>query len=437
MQAVDCLVKPRWLIPIEPEGVLTEHAVAIRDGQIIDILPAGQAASCYRATEVVALPDHALIPGFVNAHTHAAMSLFRGLADDLTLMDWLQKNIWPAEAQWVSPEFVRDGVALNIAEMLKGGTTCFHDMYFFPDETARVARDAGVRACVGLVVIDFPTAWAKTADEYIDKGLRLHDELRNAPLITTAFAPHAPYSVSDEPLERIRVLADEVEIPIAMHVHETRDEVEQSIARFGVRPLERLRRLGLVDNKLLAVHMTQLTDAEIALVAQNGAHVLHCPESNLKIASGFCPVHKLSQAGVNVALGTDGAASNNDQDMLGEMRTAALLAKGVAGDATALPAAAALRMATLNGAKALGLDDRIGSIRPGKSADLVAIDLSAISCQPVYDPVSQIVYAAGRDQVADVWVAGKRLVRTGRLTTLDESDLARRARAWRDKIRTQ
>lgn len=436
MQVIDTLLVARWIIPVQPDRlVLHDHTIAIHRGDIIDLLPTAEARTRYQATEVVELPNHAIIPGFVNTHTHVAMSLFRGVADDLPLMEWLQNNIWPAEAKWVGPDFVRDGTALSVAEMIRSGTTCFSDMYFFPEETARMAREAGVRACIGLVVIDFPTAWAKSADEYIDKGLRLHDELRSSPLITSAFAPHAPYSVSDEPLNRIRVLADEVDMAVHMHVHETRDEVRQSIDRFGVRPLERLRSLGLLTNRLLAVHMTQLTDEEIGLLAANGTHVIHCPESNLKIASGFCPVHKLSTAGANVALGTDGAASNNDQDMLGEMRTAALLAKGVSGDATALPASGALRMATLNGAKSLGLEDRIGSLEPGKSADLTAIDLSGLSCQPVYDPISQIVYAANRDHVTDVWVAGKRLLHNRRLTTLDESEITRRAQAWRGRIK--
>ena len=434
MTPVDTLIHARWLIPVDTETVLDNYSLAIRGGDIAAILPQQQARAELKANETLELPDHALIPGFVNAHTHAAMSLFRGLADDLPLMDWLQKHIWPAEAQWVGPEFMRDGVALSIAEMIRGGTTCFNDMYFFPNETARVAKDAGMRACIGLVIIDFATAWAQNADEYIDKGLALHDKLRGEPLLTTAFAPHAPYTVSDAPLKRLRMLADEIDIPIHMHIHETAHEVEQGISQHGMRPLARLHGLGYLDHKLMAVHMTQLTDDEIRLVGANGVHVMHCAESNLKIASGMCPVHKLQQAGANVCIGTDGAASNNDQDMLGELRTAALLAKGVSGDPTAVPALTALRMATLNGAKALGLDERIGSLTVGKAADIAAINLSALSAQPVYDPVSQIVYAGNRDHVSDVWVAGRRLLNNGRLTTLDETMLRARAREWRAKI---
>jgi 5-methylthioadenosine/S-adenosylhomocysteine deaminase len=322
-----------------------------------------------------------------------------------------------------------------MAEMLKGGVTCFNDMYFFPDETAQAAADAGMRAVVGMILIDFPTAWAADADEYLSKGLALHDRFRNHPLISTAFAPHAPYTVSDRPLQRVQVLAEEMDVPVHMHVHETAAEVLQGIERHGNRPLQRLEDLGLVTPQLVGVHMTQLTDAEIAAYARGGAHVVHCPESNLKLASGFCPVHKLVQAGVNVALGTDGAASNNDLDMFSEVRTAALLAKAVAGEASALPASLALRMATLNGARALGLDEETGSLRPGKAADVAAVNLGTIETQPLYHVISQLVYAAGRHQVSDVWVAGNHLVKDGRLTTLEEHGLLDKARAWQAKIR--
>ena len=433
MSQTICL-NARWVIPVDDARVLERHSVVIEQDRIAAVLPQAEAARRYGGDAIVDLNEHALLPGFVNAHTHAAMSLFRGLADDLPLMDWLQKHIWPAEGRWVSPPFMHDGVRLSVAEMIKGGVTCINDMYFFPDATARAVRELGIRACVGLVVIDFPTAWAQHADEYIDKALKLHDELRDTPLLTTAFAPHAPYTVGDAALERIRTFADEIDIPIHMHVHETAHEVQEAQRQQGLRPLARLDRLGLLTPRMMAVHMTQLTDEEIALVAARGVHVLHCPESNLKIASGFCPVHKLAQAGVNIAVGTDGAASNNDQDMLGELRTAALLAKGVSGDPTAVPALAALRMATLNGAKAIGLDDRIGSITPGKAADLVAIDLSSLATEPVYDPISQVVYATGRDQVTDVWIAGRRVLESRRLTTVDEAALRQAARAWRDKI---
>lgn len=430
----DILIRARWIVPIEPDGVLENHAVAVQGGRIIDIASNDEIAKKYRAHDVVDLPQHVLIPGLVNAHTHAAMSLFRGLADDLPLMDWLQNHIWPAEAKWVNPDFVRDGTELAVVEMLKSGTTCFSDMYFFPEDTAKACLEAGMRAVVGLILIDFPTAYAQTADEYLHKAIALHDDLRAAELVTTAFAPHAPYTVSDDPLSKLRTLNDELNLPLHMHVHETEHEVAEATRVSGKRPLARLAGLNLLQPNLVAVHMTQLTDAEIETLARSGANVVHCPASNLKLASGFCPVQRLLKSGVNVALGTDGAASNDNLDLLGEMRTAALLAKAVANDATALPAHQALRMATLNGAKALGIDDRVGSIKPGKAADLTAIDLSAADTQPVYNPISQLVYSAGREQVTDVWINGKHLLANRRLTTIDETAILRKAQSWRERI---
>jgi len=435
MQTIDTLIHARWVIPVEPDDtVMDHHSVAIHDGRIVAVVPRAEAEARYQADAVHSLDQHALIPGLVNTHTHAPMNLMRGLADDLPLMEWLNQHVWPAEQKWVSEEFVHDGTQLAMAEMLRGGTTCFNDMYFFPEVTARAAAACGMRASVGLIVIDFPSAWAASSDEYIDKGLALHDEYRSDPLIRTALAPHAPYTVSDEPLEKIRMYADELDLPVHMHVHETRDEIEQSLKNFGVRPLERLERLGLLSPNLLAVHMTQLIDGELDQLAEAGVHVLHCPESNLKLASGFCPVVRLLNAGVNVALGTDGAASNNDLDMLGEMRTAALLAKGMTQDAAALPAHQALRMATLHGARALGLESEIGSITAGKAADLAAVRLDGIETQPVYHPVSQLVYAASRNDVTDVWVNGRHLLSERTLTTLDPAAVLARAREWQERI---
>jgi len=435
MQTIDTLICARWIIPVEPAGrVLEDHALVIDEGRIMAVLPTAEAVSQYTAATRLELPAHALLPGLVNAHTHAAMNLLRGLADDLPLMEWLQHHIWPAEQRWIGAEFVHDGTQAAMAEMLRGGVTCFNDMYFFPEVVAAAARACGMRACVGLIVVDFPTAWAADAQSYLDKGVALHAALRGEPLLRTVFAPHAPYTVSDAPLARIRELADELDIPIHIHLHETAAEVEQAQARRGRRPLELLDDLGLLSPRLLAVHMTQLTEAEIARIATAGVQVIHCPESNLKLASGFCPVARLLAAGVNVALGTDGAASNNDLNLFGEMRTAALLAKAVAGDAAALPAHQALRLATLNGARALGLERDIGSLEPGKWADVIAVDLGTIEAEPVYQPVSQLVYATGRQQVSDVWVAGRRLLKNRELITLEREDIVRRVRAWGHKI---
>jgi len=422
------------VIPVDQPGALERHSLAVADGRIVAIARRAEAEQQLTADEVIELPGHALIPGLINTHTHSAMSLFRGLADDLPLMRWLHDHIWPAEGRWVHEEFVADGSRLAIAEMIRSGTTCFNDMYFFPDVTGRVASQIGMRATVGLILIDFPSAWAGDADEYFDKAIAVHDQFRNDPLVRSAFAPHAPYSVSDAPLRRVLRLANELELPVHMHVHETLAEVRGGVEQFGHRPIERLQQLGLVNPALIAVHMTQLEEAEIALFADSGAHVVHCPESNLKLASGHCPVARLLEAGINVAIGTDGAASNNDLDMLGEMQSAALLAKGISGDACALPAEQALRMATLNGARALGIDDQTGSLAVGKSADIVAVDLSQPETQPVFHPVSQLVYAAGREQVRHVWIAGRQVLNNRALTTIDLARSMQRASAWRGKI---
>ena len=431
----DSVIHARWVIPVEPERTtLEDHCVVVRNGRIDGLLPYRQAREQYHSADWVDCTRHVLIPGMINSHTHAAMTLFRGMADDLPLMSWLNEHIWPAEARWMGPDMVRDGTELAVAEMLLSGTTCFNDMYFFPNIVAKTAQAAGIRAVVGLIVIDFPTAWAASKEEYFDKGLEVHDEVRNLSLVTDAFAPHAPYSVADDSLQKIRMLADELDIPVHIHLHETANEIEDSISKHGVRPLERLDQLGLLSPRLLAVHMTQLLPPEADAVQRHGVNIAHCPESNLKLNSGYCPVSSLLAAGTNVSIGTDSAASNNDLDMLGEMRTAALLAKTVADDATALPAWQALEMATINGARALGLETDTGSLVTGKSADMVAIDMDQFATQPVYDPVSQLVYSAGREQVSDVWVSGRRVVQDRILANLDPEAIIQKAGIWRDKI---
>jgi 5-methylthioadenosine/S-adenosylhomocysteine deaminase len=434
-QPVDLLIEARWVVPVEPHAVVLEdHAVAVLGGAIAAVLPIAEARTRFASLETVALPEHALIPGLVNAHTHNPMTLLRGIADDLPLMTWLNEHIWPVEARVMGPEFIRDGVELAVAEMLRGGTTCANENYFFPDVIAATYKRLGFRACVGLPVIEFPSAWARTRDEYFERALKLHDELRGEPLLTTSFAPHAPYTVSDASFERIRMLSDQLDVPVHLHLMETAQEVEDSKREHGLRPLQRLQKLGLVNDHLLAVHMTQVSDAEIAVCAEAGVSVAHCPESNLKLASGFCPAEKLRRGGVNVAIGTDGCASNNDLDMFGEMRTAALLAKAVVGDASAFNAAQALHAATLGGARAMGLGERIGSIEPGKQADLAAVRLDEIETRPMYDVVSQLVYACGRRQVSDVWIAGRHLLADRGLTAMDEGELKARAGAWRARI---
>jgi 5-methylthioadenosine/S-adenosylhomocysteine deaminase len=436
MQPIDTLIYAGWIIPVEPDNAVYEHhAVAIQDGKILAILPSSEAVNQFEARITHHRPTHLLIPGLINTHTHAAMSLLRGFADDMSLQDWLTTRIWPAEHKHVSPEFVMDGTKLALAEMLRSGITCYNDMYFFPDVEGEVVNQVGIRATIGLIVLDFPTPWGKDAADYLNKAREVHDKFRGHPLIRTALAPHAPYTVSSDSLVATKALAAELDIPIHIHVHETADEVDNFVQQHGERPLERLERLGMLSSRLLAVHTTQLQDEEIQTLATSGVNVIHCPESNLKLASGFCPVHKLLKAGVNVALGTDSAASNDDLDILGEMHTAALLAKGMSKDATCVPAAQALRMATLNGAKALGIDHLTGSLIPGKSADITAIDMHDIETQPIYNPLSQLIYSVGRDKVTDVWVAGKQLLESRNLTTLDIHEIKAKTFLWRDKIR--
>lgn len=432
---IDALIHADWIIPVDVQDhILQQHSLAIDRGKIIAILPSNDAKMQFDAQTSVDLPNHALIPGLINTHTHAAMTLMRGLADDLPLMVWLNQHIWPAEQRWISNEFVRDGTQLALLEMLRSGTTCFNDMYFFPEVTALETAKVGMRTCVGLIIVEFPSAWADNSSVYFSKGLKVHDELFNHPLIRTAFAPHAPYSVSTESLQRIAILAEELNLQIHIHLHETQAEISQSLQDHNLRPLARLHKLGLLSPRLIAVHMTQLESNEIELLHVCGSHVVHCPESNLKLASGISPIESLLSAGVNCALGTDGAASNNDLNLLGEMRTAALLAKNATG-ASALPAVTALRMATINGAKALGLDSEIGSLEVGKSADVIAIDLSQPETQPVYNPVSQIVYACARSQINHVWVAGKQLLRNRVPLTMDAENILQRAQTWGKKIR--
>jgi len=431
---LDLLLFPTWLVPVEPAGVVLKgHGLGVRDGRIALIAPRAVALK-YQAIETRELEGMLLAPGLINAHGHAAMTLFRGLADDLPLQRWLKDHIWPAESRWVDEDFVRCGTELAIAEQLKGGITCFSDMYFYPSVVSELVHKHGVRAQITIPVLDFPVPDARDADEALRNGVALFDDLKHHPRITIAFGPHAPYSVADDKLESIRVLVAEMDAGIHMHVHETAHEVQEALRKHGERPLARLARLQLLGPRFQAVHMTQVDDDDLALLTEHNCSVIHCPESNLKLASGFCPVERLWEAGINVAVGTDGAASNNDLDLLGETRTAALLAKAVAGSATALDAHRALRMATLNGARALGIDEHTGSIEIGKFADLVALDLSGLAQQPVYDPVSQLIYSTSRDAVRHVWVGGKQLLESGRLTRMEEQQVIANARQWGERI---
>ncbi|BFM16525.1 TRZ/ATZ family hydrolase [Maricurvus nonylphenolicus] len=438
METVDTLIHAGWIIPVIPENqVLSECSLAINDGRIAAIVPTTEAKSRFSATEELDLTQHLIIPGLINAHGHAAMSLLRGFADDHPLQTWLEEHIWPAEGQWVDAEFVKDGTELALAEMIRSGTTCFSDMYFFPEAAAKAAFESGIRAQITFPVFDFPSAWGQGPDEYLSKGLALNDDYRSNELITIGFGPHAPYTVSDEPLQRIATIAEEMQAPIQIHLHETAFEVDEAVKNTGKRPIQRLADLGLLSPLTQCVHMTQISDDDLELLKSTGAHIVHCPESNLKLASGFCPVDKLQQTGINVALGTDGAASNNDLDLLGELRTAALLAKGVSGNASALNAHQAIRMTTLNGAKAMGIDHVTGSLETGKAADVIAIAFDELESMPLYNPASQLVYAQRSHRITHSWVNGKCLMHDRQLQTLSEHEIITKAQRWQKKIAGQ
>ena len=431
----DQLVTARWIVPVEPANVVLEnHSIAIKDNRIVDLLPRDQAQARYPDAKERAMNEHVLIPGLINAHAHAAMSLLRGLADDLPLMQWLEEAIWPAEGKYVSPQFVRDGSLLAAAEMLRGGITTCNEMYFFPDAAAEAFDATGMRAVIGVTAIEFPTPYASNVDEYLKKGLAARDKWRGHERIRFSMAPHAPYTVSDDTFRRIANLANELDAAVHIHVHETAFEVEESLKQHGMRPLERLARLGIAGPGMIAVHAVHLDNQDMDILASHGASVAHCPSSNMKLASGIAPVSTLIDRGVKVALGTDGAASNNRLDLFNEMRHAALLAKVSTGNATTLPAARVLRMATLDGAEALGMEKDIGSLEIGKLADICAVGLSEIETQPCFNPISHLVYCAGREHVTDVWVGGTLVVGEKQVLQKPNSELLAIARVWQNKL---
>lgn len=433
--AGDIRINARWLIPIEPEAIVLEHqAVIIQGSRIAAVVPMEEADHQYRTRETIDLPNHVVMPGLINVHGHAAMSLFRGLADDLPLMTWLNDHIWPAEGAFVSEQFIADGTQLAMAEMLRTGTTTFSDMYFFPEIAAQIARDTGMRAQISFPLLDFPTVWGSGPDEYLSKGEALIKAWEGDDFIIPAIGPHAPYTVSDDPLKQAVTLSEATGAPIQIHLHETAFEVQEATEKFGQRPVARMADLGVLTPNTQCVHMTQIDDSDLAALTSSGAHVVHCPESNLKLASGLCPAQKLLEAGVNVAVGTDGAASNNDLDMFGELRTAAMVAKVVAGDAAAVSAHSALRMATLNGARAIGREQDLGSLTSGKLADIIAVDLSDPFLQPIYDPASHLVYSNHGRAVSHSWIHGVPQLQDGRLTRIDVADLMLRVQGWQERI---
>jgi len=433
MLHVDLIIQAAYIITVNEEfDIFKAHCLIIHNNKIQAILPNEQ--SKYTTDTLVDRTSHIIMPGLINAHNHAAMTLLRGYADDLSLMTWLNDHIWPAEAKWVNNHFVYTGTRLAIAEMIKSGTTCFSDQYFFPEACAKAVDETGIRAQIAPPIIDFANNWAKNAKEHIEQILQLQSNYKDHERINIAFGPHAPYTVSDQPLTEIMKLSKHHQLPIQMHVHETAIEVKDAVNSTQTRPLTRLNQLGLLDHHFQAVHMTQLNEDEIQMLADNHVNVIHCPESNLKLASGMCPITELTDKGVNVCLGTDGAASNNDLDMFSEMRTAALLAKGVTSDATAINAEQAIRMATINGAKALGMSDKIGSLEIGKQADICIIECHHLNTSPIYNVASSIVYSTNSRQVSDIYVQGQCLMSNKKLLHIDEAELIQQATHWQTKI---
>lgn len=433
---VDLIIEARWVATVVANTQLLEHySLIIQADTIVDLLPTEAARKQYTATKLVRLDEHILMPGLINCHAHVAMTLMRGIADDLPLMTWLNDHIWPAERAVISEQYVRDSSLLGCAEMLSGGVTCFNDMYFFPQATAMSVNQAGMRANLGLAVLEFATSYASDADDYLRKGFEAHDSWRGNALISASIAPHAPYTVSNQTFEKIITYAEQLGLGIHTHLHETRDEISQSEAQYGMRPIQRLTELGLLGPTFVAAHGVHLLAHEIDVLAEYGCHIAHCPSSNLKLASGIAPIASLLKNGVNVGLGTDGAASNNRLDMFAEMRLAALLAKGVSEDPTILPAHQALEMATINAAKALGLEDKIGSIEVGKQADLAAVKLSDFNTSPCYDPISHLVYSCGREHVTHTWVAGELRYSNGVYANIEPIELKEIVQIWQPKLR--
>lgn len=432
MQPIDQMIHAKWIITGErSQPILENHTMLIDKGVIQKIVPSTEVKQHYQAKQVNDYPYHALLPGLINAHTHLGMNYFRGLGCDLMLMDWLNGYIWPAEKKWLSHDFVYDASLLAMAEMIRSGTTCFNDMFYFPEAVADAAIDANMRGFVSIHVIDFPTAWTDNTDESLKKGKAFYEQYHQQPLITPTLAPHAPYTVTDDSFLRVSDLAQSWSLKINVHLHETQAEIEQSMAQFKKRPIQRLHDLGFLSSQVIAIHAVQLNEEDLEILQATRPSIVHCPESNMKLASGVCPVIDLQNLGMNVALGTDSVASNNDLNMINEMRTATFLAKVTRQDPVCLNINDTLAMASLNGAKALGIDHIVGSLKAGKAADFIAINLDEIETLPVFDPLVQVIYSSSRHQVTDVWVAGKQLLKNRELLTIDEEALKAKARLWK------
>lgn len=432
---VDYIIYADYVLPMDESlAVIKDGAIAVKGTKVLKVGTSQEIFKKYSPRAIINGSQHVVFPGLINTHTHAAMVYFRGIADDQPLKEWLENHIWPAENQWLSPEFISDAIELACLEMLKGGITTYNDMYFYEDAAGKATKRVGMRAVLGVGLLDFPTKSAGTTEEYFANAESFIKGWKGDNLITPCIAPHALYTCGPETLKRARKVADIYDIPIHIHLSETKWEAEEIMRRFGMSPVEYLESLGFLNERVLAAHCVWLTDLEIEILAKRRVGVSHCIESNLKLASGIAPVVRMLKAGVRVTFGTDGAGSNNDLNILSEMSTAAKLHKAVSGDPTALDAKTALLMATRWGAEVLGLGKVTGSIEEGKAADIVMADLNKPHLVPMYSIYSHIVYSMRPSDVEMVMVDGKIVVNDGKLTTTDESEILYKAKKWCEKI---
>lgn len=436
MKSVDLIIKADYVLTMDQDFAAIEHgAIAINDTMIVAVDTAGQITQQYSASKIINGEGKVAFPGLINTHTHAAMVYFRGLADDLPLKVWLEKHIWPAEAKWLSPAFVSDAVELACLEMLKSGITAYADMYFYGDAVARATKKIGMRAVVGAGVVDFPSATGNNADDYLANAERFIKKWKGDELIVPSIADHSAYACCPETLKKSKVLADSHDVMLQIHLSETDWEVNEILSRYGRRPVAHLDALGLLDERLIAAHCVWPDPDEINSLAKSKTNVSHCIQSNLKLASGIAPVVQMLKAGVNVSLGTDGAASNNSLSILSEMSTAARVHKAIAGDPSALTAEQAMLMATRYGADALGLGSLCGSLEAGKAADIVLADLRKPHLMPLYDVYSQVVYSMNAADIDTVLVGGQVVLEQRRLTTADEAEIMAKAGQWSSDIK--
>ena len=419
---VDTIINSRWILPIKPKNkVLENSSIVINNSVILDIDSTDIINNRYESKNLYNLNDHCVMPGFINNHTHLSMSLFKGIADDLNLDEWLRNEIWPLETKHVNEEFVELGSKLAIIELIKSGSTCFNDMYFFPEVTAYASLELGIRASLGLITIDFPSNYAQNSGEYLEKGLAIRDKLKNETLVSFTMAPHAPYTVGDDTLKKIFTLSNELDLPVHMHIHETENEIKESIKKYNQRPIERLMKLGLINPNFIGIHAVHLNSTDISILSKNKANLVSCPISNLKLGSGIPNATLQNLEKINLSFGTDGSASNNKLDILSEARLGSLLLKGISKDATKFNSNTVLECLTINAAKSLGMENIIGSVEKNKAADLIAINFKKITSQPIFKPVSHIVNATDRENISHSWVNGKCIMEDRNVLTIDEN----------------